>query len=273
MPESGPFPNGPPPGFFTWVAGRLESWFLGPWRALDASIRSDQAPVQSALDARLAFFIAAVCLTLQRYGGEAFSTFFPGVSRGPYYALIERGWWVACCNGFYLVVPLIALWVTGKNPLDYGLSPHGFWRHIRLYFVLFAAILPAVVAVSFTKPFQDLYPFYRAAGRSWTEFLIWEALYASQFITLEFFFRGWLLFSLRPALGANAIFAMMVPYCMIHFGKPMLETFGAIGAGLILGTLALRTRSIWLGAALHIAVAWTMDVLSLCHQGQFPPGQ
>jgi membrane protease YdiL (CAAX protease family) len=56
---------------------------------------------------------------------------------------------------------------------------------------------------------------------------------------------------------------MIVPYCMIHFQKPMAETFGAIIAGLVLGTLAMRTRSIWGGVAIHAAVALTMDVLAL----------
>ena len=48
---------------------------------------------------------------------------------------------------------------------------------------------------------------------------------------------------------------MIVPYCMIHYGKPMPETLGAIVAGLILGTLAMRTRSIWGGVLIHIGVA------------------
>jgi membrane protease YdiL (CAAX protease family) len=56
---------------------------------------------------------------------------------------------------------------------------------------------------------------------------------------------------------------MIVPYCMIHYGKPMPETLGAIGAGLILGTLAMRTRSIWGGVLIHVGVATTMDVLAL----------
>ena len=56
---------------------------------------------------------------------------------------------------------------------------------------------------------------------------------------------------------------MIVPYCMIHYGKPMAETFGAIGAGMILGTIAMRTRSIWGGVAIHVGVAWTMDLLAV----------
>ena len=71
-------------------------------------------------------------------------------------------------------------------------------------------------------------------------------------------------------MGAYAIFAMIVPYCMIHFGKPFLECLAAIVAGTVLGTLALKTRSIWCGVLIHVSVAWTMDLLSLWHTTGFP---
>jgi membrane protease YdiL (CAAX protease family) len=93
-------------------------------------------------------------------------------------------------------------------------------------------------------------------------------LYAIQFVALEFFFRGFLVHGTRRRLGFYSIFAMTIPYCMIHFGKPMLETFGAIIAGIVLGIMSLRTRSVWLGAGLHITVAWLMDALALWHKGR-----
>jgi membrane protease YdiL (CAAX protease family) len=116
---------------------------------------------------------------------------------------------------------------------------------------------------SHTPSFRHTYPFYRLANRSQFDLWTWEALYAAQFVSLEFFFRGFILQGLRRALGSNAIFVMIVPYCMIHYGKPLPETLGAIGAGLILGTLAMRTKSIWGGVLIHIGVAMTMDVLAL----------
>ena len=45
-----------------------------------------------------------------------------------------------------------------------------------------------------------------------------------------------------------------------RIGKPMPETLGAVIAGVVLGTLSMRTRSIWGGALIHIAVAITMGV-------------
>ncbi len=71
-------------------------------------------------------------------------------------------------------------------------------------------------------------------------------------------------------MGSHAIWAMMVPYCMIHFGKPWPETVAAIVAGLALGTLALRYRSIWAGFLVHVSVAVSMDVASLIQRGELP---
>jgi membrane protease YdiL (CAAX protease family) len=61
---------------------------------------------------------------------------------------------------------------------------------------------------------------------------------------------------------------MVVPYCMLHFQKPGLESVGSIIAGGTLAIVALRTRSIFAGMAIHIAVAWTMDWLALWHRGE-----
>ena len=51
------------------------------------------------------------------------------------------------------------------------------------------------------------------------------------------------------------MFVAVVPYCMIHFQKPLPEALGAIVAGVVLGALSLRTGSVLGGAAVHVAVA------------------
>jgi membrane protease YdiL (CAAX protease family) len=56
---------------------------------------------------------------------------------------------------------------------------------------------------------------------------------------------------------------------MIHFGKPLPETIGAIIAGLVLGTMAIRSKSIIPGVCVHFCIALGMDILSLWHQGYF----
>ena len=133
---------------------------------------------------------------------------------------------------------------------------------------MYLVVLPFVVFVSRTPSFQKMYPFYDFAHRSPTDFFLWQAVYALQFFSLEFFFRGFLIHGLRHRFGYYAIVFSVVPYCMIHFGKPMPETLGAIIAGLALGTLSLFSGSIWLGVAIHVSVAVSMDVLSLLAQGK-----
>jgi membrane protease YdiL (CAAX protease family) len=124
---------------------------------------------------------------------------------------------------------------------------------------------PLVLWASQGERFRETYPFYRLATGEplWPRFVAWEVLYALQFVALEFFFRGYVLHGVRHRFGAYSIFVMMVPYCMIHFAKPLPETCGAIIAGIVLGFMSLATRSIWMGALLHIAVALTMDFAAI----------
>jgi membrane protease YdiL (CAAX protease family) len=48
----------------------------------------------------------------------------------------------------------------------------------------------------------------------------------------------------------------------------MPEALAAIVGGIALGSLSLKTRSIWWGAAIHISIAITMDICALTHAGR-----
>jgi membrane protease YdiL (CAAX protease family) len=239
---------------------------IDQWRAIDReTVRTPDDAGNTSL--RILAILATVCivLTLQEYtgGSDRYARYFP-YDGGQYWELKGFMWWSGWRVLGYVVIPMIVIAILpGERLRDYHVSLRGFLRHLWIYVVMFLAILPLVILASKTAAFRHTYPFYRMANRSQIDLWSWEALYAAQFVSLEFFFRGFLLQGLRRALGANAIFVMIVPYCMIHYGKPMPETLGAIGAGLILGTLAMRTRSIWGGVLIHIGVATTMDVLAL----------
>lgn len=249
---------------------RIGRWLraisIDQWRAIDAETPREPGQGGSTSFTVLAVLLTCcVVLTVQEYigGSDRFSRYFP-YDGSDYWVLKGFLWWSGWRVVGYVVLPIVVIaLLPGQRLRDYNLSLRGFTRHWKLYALLFIAILPAVYLSSETAAFRHTYPFYRMANRSHFDLWAWELLYAAQFISLEFFFRGFLLEGLRRALGANAIFVMIVPYCMIHYGKPLPETLGAIGAGLILGTLAMRTRSIWGGVLIHIGVATTMDVLAL----------
>lgn len=128
-------------------------------------------------------------------------------------------------------------------------------------------MLNLVWIVSYTDSFQNTYPFYRIDYNhaSIKHLFIWEGFYFLQFDGLEFFFRGYMVHALKKQFSLYSIFIMMIPYCMIHFGKPLPETVGAIFAGIILGILSMKSNSIWLGVLLHFSVAIAMDCFSLMH--------
>ncbi|MEO8548604.1 MAG: type II CAAX endopeptidase family protein [Kofleriaceae bacterium] len=271
------------PSFRSWLWRNT----LGQWPLIDAETvrRPDEAGAFSWRVLGI-LVLVAVSLTIQEYIGDRsyYDKLFPlvpwqhyklGALTWPgswgvqshfryYHELGGFAWWSGWRVIGYVLLPTLFILCWPKYRLrDVHISFEGFFRHLWIYVFLFACVLPAVLYASTTPTFRHTYPFYRLANRSSTDLWIWEALYSAQFIALEFFFRGFILQGLRKVMGANAVFVMIVPYCMIHYGKPLPETLGAIGAGLILGTLAIRTKSIWGGVLIHIGVALTMDVLAL----------
>jgi uncharacterized protein len=190
---------------------------------------------------------------------------------GPDVRIHARVFWAVARAVGFLLIPGTVIALVLRRPLaDYGVRVRGILPHGWIYLAMLLLIAPAVVIASYTAPFQATYPFYRVdpGERLWPNFWLWELLYASQFVGIEFFFRGFLLHGLKHRMGYTAVWASVVPYTMIHFEKPLAECLGAIVAGWALGTLSLRTGSMWWGAAIHTAVAWGMDLLSLGHQGR-----
>jgi membrane protease YdiL (CAAX protease family) len=178
-------------------------------------------------------------------------------------------WGVVSLIG-YVAVPVIAIKVLLRERVsDYGLRYKGVGASWRIYALLFALSVPFVVFASAQTNFQETYPFYTlTADEAWWPFLwLWWLIYAAQFVALEFFFRGFIVHGLKLRMGINSVFVMVVPYVMIHFNKPPLEALSAIFGGTVLGFLSLKTGSVWWGAALHIAIAATMDLFALAQTG------
>lgn len=180
-------------------------------------------------------------------------------------------WWVFVSVMFYFVVPALFVKFVQKRPLsEIGLNFQIEKGFFRLLLQCTAIMLPLVYLMSLTSGFAAKYPFLRVYNGDpflSSTLLVWELIYFLQFFGLEFFFRGFLLHSLKPQLGLYSIFVMTVPYTMIHFQKPMAETFAAVFAGIFLGWLSLKNGNIWLGLVLHCTVAFSMDILALYNKG------
>jgi membrane protease YdiL (CAAX protease family) len=270
--------------FLMWLV------FRNVWRELDEESHQERAKIlaQGKMDLRpmVALGICAVVLTMQEYyGGRMFfehnirpllvkyETAHPGKTGiFKYDELWGFVWWAGTRIFGYVFVPfpLWKIFFPKDSLLDFGLRTRGFIRHWWIYVFALAIVLPAMFLVSRQPDFGTYYPFYKTSSRSWFDFLAWEAMYFAQFFALELFFRGFWLGALRRSFGSGAIFVMAVPYCMIHYGKPYLEANGAIVAGIFLGSLAMKTRSIYHGFLVHITVAGLMDWLALNHRHALP---
>jgi hypothetical protein len=259
-----------------------------PLRALDEQAAQARAAVAGWDRGPLvAFGVGALCLTALEYLAgpgvlrallRALHDWLPeripsytALRESRWYALLDLSFWVATRALGFVVVPALAIRLLLRQRLrEYGLAAQDLPAHLKLYGALFVAVLPLLAVAGLRPEFLAYYPFYRYAADSWFDLLVWEALYAFQFFCVEFFFRGFLLVAPFRSLGSHAVPAAMLPYCMVHFTKPLLEVLGAIPAGLILGVLALHARSIWGGVLLHVAVAWSMDLLAILRTTGLP---
>ena len=270
-------------------------FFRSTWRQLDEEAHKHRGELLASggedLRPLVAMVMAAVILTMHEYFGgrsyfdDAIKPMLAAfderrlLTHGHYLLKFSRyadlygfAWWAFTRVTGYTVVPF-GVWklVFPQDSLrDLGLRTEGFFKHAWIYLLFLAFVLPAMLLVSRQPDFGNYYPFYKQASRSWFDLLAWEAMYFAQFFALEMFFRGWWLGALRRSFGSGAIFAMAVPYCMIHFQKPYLEVNGAIIAGIALGSLSMRTKSIYQGFLVHITVAGLMDWLSLSHRSALP---
>ncbi len=264
-------------------------FFRQTWRELDEDAHRYRGEVLASgkLDLRpfVAMALCALILTMQEYyGGRPFfdetirlwlarmELRHPRIKLWKYEELYGFAWWAVSRVGGYTLVPF-GFWKIAfprDSLLDLGLRTRGFFKHAWIYVLFLGVVLPALWVVSHEPDFGTYYPFYKAASRSWFDYLCWEAMYFAQFFGLEMFFRGFWLGVLRRSFGSGAIFAMAVPYCMIHFQKPYLEVSGAIVAGIALGSLSMKTKSIYQGFLVHITVAGLMDWLALSHRHALP---
>jgi membrane protease YdiL (CAAX protease family) len=178
----------------------------------------------------------------------------------PYVDLLPYQYWGVSSLVLRVLVPLgVIAWWLRESPRHWGFRLRGQWRHIRPYVFFLVAMIPVLLWASTLQSFQDKYPFYDGAVLGGWHFWGFQLFYGLQFLGVECFFRGFMLFGLERRFGWYAIGVMVIPYVMIHFGKPAPETFAAIVAGVLLGYMALRSRSFLWGVMVHWSVGIMMD--------------
>lgn len=168
---------------------------------------------------------------------------------------------------FTMMLPFFVLYrlYDRKEKHLYGLAPKRF--DVKPYITMLAIMVPLIIAASFLPSFLNQYPMYESTRASaqlavpeWIAVAGYELAYGLNFVSIEFFFRGFLVIGMISVLGRGAVVPMACVYCFLHFGKPMGEAISSIFGGYILGVVAYETRGIWGGVIVHVGIAWMMEL-------------
>ncbi len=194
--------------------------------------------------------------------------FVPVDARTP---LLGFLYFAACSVVLRLLIPYCLLRFKLRHPpRDYGYVVRGGTRWRWVYLALFVLTVPWVLWAATRPDFQASYPQTRGivvGGQvSLGLFALYHAAYFMMFLSGESFWRGYMTFGLGRDLGLLALPWMVMLYSIGHYAKPLLEVNGSIVAGYVLGYLALRHHSFFLGAVLHWSIALTMDLSVLWHR-------
>ena len=190
--------------------------------------------------------------------------FYPGINAYWDRYINQVIYWPALL--FIVITILFITWNYRKTPGSfYGLTIKNFnWQPYALMILI---MVPALAIVSTQPDFLHTYPklkmvlpFPDNAENTWIYTGIFELSYAADFLTVEVFFRGFLVIGFIKYAGKNVILPMACFYCAIHFGKPLAECISSYFGGILLGIIAYNTRSIIGGLMIHIGIAWLMEV-------------
>jgi hypothetical protein len=160
---------------------------------------------------------------------------------------------------------LFIIWkIADKDQPFYGIRTKNMnWKP---YLIMLLIMLPLIAAASTQPDFLAVYPKLKSVADvgninelSWWQKLFFELSYGSDFITIELFFRGFLILAFIKWAGKDAILPMACFYCTIHFGKPLGECISSYFGGMILGIVVYHTRSILGGLIVHLGIAWLME--------------
>ncbi|MBN2572235.1 MAG: CPBP family intramembrane metalloprotease [Ignavibacteriales bacterium] len=161
------------------------------------------------------------------------------------------------------VLPLLIIKIFLKERIsDFGVKFGDIKIGLKYSFIFLAFMVPVIWFISASPAFAIKYPHLQKAKMDWMLFLIYEMGMLLYMFSWEFIWRGFMLFGLEVKFGYYAVLIQMIPFVILHNGKPDIETFSSILGGIALGILALRTRSFIYGVIVHMGVMLSIDFFS-----------
>lgn len=178
--------------------------------------------------------------------------------------LVSFTYWFLCDFILFLIIPFAIIKFLLKEQIkEYGvrIGKKGIGLIVAVYSILI--FIPIIYLLSSSENFSEYFPLMESAKDDLLIFIIYEILFILFIFSWEFIFRGFMLFGLEKKFGIYSIFIQMIPFVILHNGKPFVETFASIFGAIFLGYIALRTRSILYGFLIHAFILITLDILAL----------
>jgi hypothetical protein len=160
-----------------------------------------------------------------------------------------ENFWISSLVYFGLLPILTILIFLRKNPLDFCLRI-GNYRIWIPYVLIFLVI--AIPLLYFSSDFSSVHGYYRNHRNS--EFLTYIWQMGIYMLGWEFLFRGFMLFGLKDKFKEGSILIQMIPFVLLHFGKPEIETISTIFTGILWGWICYRGNSFWPAYIMHMGV-------------------
>jgi len=187
---------------------------------------------------------------------------FPSIENHPDVYLIEYlFWFVGDFFTYFVLAILIIKFILREKLGNYGLTFGDSKAGLKYSSIFLIVMFPLVWIASSMPDFTSKYPHLLSTRTNWEKFFIYESGMLLYMFGWEFIWRGFLLFGLKEKFGFYAVFIQMIPFVILHNGKPALETFGAILGGLALGVLAYRTNSFYYCVITHMGVMFSIDLI------------
>ncbi len=169
-----------------------------------------------------------------------------------------------------LAVPALLFTTTGGTLREMGLTrgdPRFGWPAVGVCALV--AVPLVALASGGASELAAAYPWAGTEiGRSLGTLAGWAVLYALYYLAFEAFYRGFLLRALEAPFGTSlAVWLQAFAATLVHLGKPLPEVLAALPASLLFGVLAVRSRSIFYPALVHLAIGLTLDVALLARAG------
>ena len=149
----------------------------------------------------------------------------------------------------YGLIPCALLIALGyRTPQSLGLSL-GLWRFWLPASLLYLAVAIPLLIVGTQQTSMNGY--YLNTDFNFTTHFLTTSIYL---LGWEYFFRGFLLEGLREKFKEGAILLQLIPFTLLHLGKPDIETLSCILSGLVWGYICYRGNSFWPAFFMHLCV-------------------